>query len=172
MSKTLALAEVAIKQGVAISEAVASAAAGDPYTYALRVAAAITSTITAMAKALMSINSAKFAKGTGYVTYPGKRPSDGDVVPTMLTVGEAVATTKANQMFPGVVQAMNDLAAGISVPATSFMPLVSMGGAMQGMTAAEMREIMTQMPAPIVSVEEINNTEQNVKAVENVRKVA
>lgn len=172
LSKTLALAEVAIKQGVAISEAVASAAAGDPYTYALRVAAAITSTITAMAQALMSINSAKFSRGTSYVTYPGKTERDGDVVPALLTPGEGVVTTKANQMFPGVVQAMNDLAAGISVPATSFMPFVSMGGATQGMTAAEMREIMTKMPAPIVSVEEINNIEQNVKAVENVRKVA
>ncbi len=172
LSKVLALAEVAIKQGIAISEAIASAAAGDPYTYALRVAAAITSTVTAMAKALTSINSAKFAKGTGYVTYPGKRPSDGDVVPAMLTVGEAVATTKANQMFPGVVQAMNDLAAGISTPAANFLPLVSMGGASQGVTAADVAEIVENMPAPVVSVEEINNTEKQVKAVENVRKVA
>lgn len=172
LSKILALAEVAINQGIAISEAIASAAAGDPYTYALRVAAAITSTVTAMAKALTSINSAKFAKGTGYVTYPGKRPSDGDVVPAMLTVGEAVATTKANQMFPGVVQAMNDLAAGISTPAANFLPLVSMGGASQGMTAADVAEIVENMPAPVVSVEEINNTEKQVKAVENVSKVA
>lgn len=172
LSKVLALAEVAINQGIAISEAIASAAAGDPYTYALRVAAAITSTVTAMAKALTSINSAKFAKGTGYVTYPGKRPSDGDVVPAMLTVGEAVATTKANQMFPGVVQAMNDLAAGISTPAANFLPLVSMGGASQGVTAADVAEIVENMPAPVVSVEEINNTEKQVKAVENVSKVA
>jgi len=172
LSKVLALAEVAINQGIAISEAIASAAAGDPYTYALRVAAAITSTVTAMAKALTSINSAKFAKGTGYVTYPGKRPSDGDVVPAMLTVGEAVATTEANQMFPGVVQAMNDLAAGISTPAANFLPLVSMGGASQGVTAADVAEIVENMPAPVVSVEEINNTEKQVKAVENVSKVA
>lgn len=172
LSKVLALAEVAINQGIAISEAIASAAAGDPYTYALRVAVAITSTVTAMAKALTSINSAKFAKGTGYVTYPGKRPSDGDVVPAMLTVGEAVATTKANQMFPGVVQAMNDLAAGISTPAANFLPLVSMGGASQGVTAADVAEIVENMPAPVVSVEEINNTEKQVKAVENVSKVA
>lgn len=171
-SKILALAEVAIKQGVAIAEAVAASAAGDPYTYAARVATAIVSTITAMAKALTSINSAKFAKGTGYVTYPGKRPSDGDVVPAMLTVGEAVATTKANQMFPGVVQAMNDLAAGISTPAANFLPLVSMGGTSQGVTAAEVAEIVENMPAPVVSVEEINNTDKQVKTVENARKVA
>ena len=172
LSKVLALAEVSIKQGVAIAEAVAASAAGDPYTYAIRVASAIASTITAMAKALTSINSAKFARGTSYVRYPGKTERDGDAVPALLTVGEGVVTTKANQMFPGVVQAMNDLAAGISVPATSFMPMVAMGGAMQGVTASEMYDIVQNMPAPIVSVEEINNTEKSVKAVENVRKVA
>lgn len=172
LSKVLALAEVAINQGIAISEAIASAAAGDPYTYALRVAAAITSTVTAMAKALTSINSAKFAKGTSYVRYPGKTERDGDAVPALLTVGEGVVTTKANQMFPGVVQAMNDLAAGISIPAANFLPLVSMGGASQGVTAAEVAEIVENMPAPVVSVEEINNTDKQVKTIENVRKMA
>lgn len=172
LSKVLALAEVAINQGIAISEAIASAAAGDPYTYALRVAAAITSTVTAMAKALTSINSAKFAKGTSYVRYPGKTERDGDAVPALLTVGEGVVTTKANQMFPGVVQAMNDLAAGISTPAANFLPLVSMGGASQGVTAAEVAEIVENMPAPVVSVEEINNTDKQVKTMENVRKMA
>lgn len=172
LSKVLALAEVAINQGIAISEAIASAAAGDPYTYALRVAAAITSTVTAMAKALTSINSAKFAKGTSYVRYPGKTERDGDAVPALLTVGEGVVTTKANQMFPGVVQAMNDLAAGISIPAANFLPLVSMGGASQGVTAAEVAEIVENMPAPVVSVEEINNTDKQVKTMENVRKMA
>jgi hypothetical protein len=62
-SKVVALAEVAIKQGVAIAEAVAASSAGDPYTYALRVAAAIASTVAAMAKAITSINSASFETG-------------------------------------------------------------------------------------------------------------
>ena len=62
-SKVIALAEVAIKQGVAIAEAVANAAAGDPYTYALRVAAAVASTVAAMASAIASINKASFETG-------------------------------------------------------------------------------------------------------------
>lgn len=62
-SKVVALAEVAIKQGVAIAEAVAAAAEGDPYTYGLRVAQAIASTIAAMTQAIASINSTSFWHG-------------------------------------------------------------------------------------------------------------
>ena len=62
-SKIVALAEVAIKQGVAIASAIASSAEGDPYTYALRVASAIGTTIAAMAQAISSINQASFAGG-------------------------------------------------------------------------------------------------------------
>lgn len=66
-SKIVALAEVAIKQGVAIAEAVASAAAGDPYTYALRVAAAVASTVAAMASAIASINKASSFETGGVI---------------------------------------------------------------------------------------------------------
>lgn len=62
-SRVVALAEVAIKQGVAIAEAVAAASKGDPYTYGLRVAQAIASTIAAMTQAIASINSASFWHG-------------------------------------------------------------------------------------------------------------
>ena len=62
-SKIVALAEVAIKQGVAIANAIASSAEGDPYTYTLRVASAIGTTIAAMAQAISSINQASFAGG-------------------------------------------------------------------------------------------------------------
>lgn len=66
-SKIVALAEVAIKQGVAIAEAVAASAAGDPYTYALRVAAAVASTVAAMASAIASINKASSFETGGVI---------------------------------------------------------------------------------------------------------
>ena len=66
-SKIVALAEVAIKQGVAIAEAVAASAAGDPYTYALRVAAAMASTVAAMASAIASINKASSFETGGVI---------------------------------------------------------------------------------------------------------
>ena len=66
-SKIVALAEVAIKQGVAIAEAVAASSAGDPYTYTLRVAAAIASTVAAMASAIASINKASSFETGGVI---------------------------------------------------------------------------------------------------------
>ena len=164
ISKTLALAEVAIKQGIAIAEAVASAAAGDPYTYALRVAAAIASTITAMTKAITSINSAKFAKGTSYVNGPGTETSDS--IPAWLSRGEGVVTARANKMFPGLVQAMNDVASGVSTPARVFNSSNVVNNYTSQRTLNEISENTEKRL--VVSVEEIHRVEDNVKAIENL----
>lgn len=164
ISKTLALAEVAIKQGIAIAEAVASAAAGDPYTYALRVAAAIASTITAMTKAITSINSAKFAKGTSYVNGPGTETSDS--IPAWLSRGEGVVTARANKMFPGLVQAMNDVAAGVSTPARVFNSSSVVNNYTSQSTLNEIAENTEKRL--VVSVEEIHRVEDNVEAIENL----
>ena len=173
-SKIVALAEVAIKQGVAIAEAVAASAAGDPYTYALRVAAAVASTIAAMASAISSINSVKLARGTAYVKGPGTSTSDS--VPAMLSVGEGVVNAKGNAMFPGVVQAMNDAGNGIYNPVLSMLrnsggaPIQVSGQqeAISRMTmASAMREAMEDLDL-YVSVEEINRTENRIKAMEQL----
>lgn len=172
-SKIVALAEVAIKQGVAIAEAVASSAAGDPYTYALRVAAAIASTIAAMATAIQSINSVKLARGTSYVQGPGTSTSDS--IPAMLSKGEGVVNAKANRMFPGVVGAMNDASVGIWSPMMSM--LRNSGGApAQVASPIQMSEVQmaTAFRAAVedlniaVSVEEINRVGGQVKVVENL----
>jgi hypothetical protein len=172
-SKIVALAEVAIKQGVAIAEAVASSAAGDPYTYALRVAAAIASTVSAMATAIESINSVKLARGTSYVQGPGTETSDS--VPAMLSKGEAVATAKANKMFPGVVGAMNDASVGIWSP---MMSMLRNSGGAPAQVASPMQMSEVQMATAFraavedlnlsVSVEEINRVGGQVKVVENL----
>lgn len=172
-SKIVALAEVAIKQGVAIAEAVASSAAGDPYTYALRVAAAIASTVSAMATAIESINSAKLARGTSYVQGPGTETSDS--IPAMLSKGEGVVNAKANRMFPGVVGAMNDASVGIWSPMMSM--LRNSGGAPAQVTSPmQITEVQmaTAFRAAVedlnlsVSVEEINRVGGQVKVVENL----
>lgn len=173
VSKVVALAEVAIKQGVAIAEAVAASAAGDPYTYALRVAAAIASTVSAMATAIESINSAKLARGTSYVQGPGTETSDS--IPAMLSKGEGVVNAKANRMFPGVVGAMNDASVGIWSPMMSM--LRNSGGApAQVISPMQMTEVQmaTAFRAAVedlnlsVSVEEINRVGGQVKVVENL----
>ena len=172
-SKIVALAEVAIKQGVAIAEAVASSAAGDPYTYALRVAAAIASTVAAMATAIQSINSVKLARGTSYVQGPGTETSDS--VPAMLSKGEGVVNAKANRMFPGVVGAMNDASVGIWSP---MMSMLRGSGGSPAHVASPMQMTEIQMANAFrnavsdldmyVSVEEINRGQRSVKVVENL----
>ena len=172
-SKIVALAEVAIKQGVAIASAIEAATPGDPYTTALRIAAAVASTIAAMASAIQSINSAKFARGTSYVQGPGTSTSDS--IPAMLSKGEGVVNARANQMFPGVVGAMNDASVGIWSPLMSM--LRSSGGApaqvaspMQ-MTEIQMANAFRNAVSDLdmyVSVEEINRGQRSVKVVENL----
>ena len=119
-----------------------------------------------MTKAISSINSAKFSKGTGYVTYPGTKESDGDVVPALLTPGEAVATVKANKMFPGLVQAMNDVAAGVSTPARVFNSSNVVNNYSSQSTLNEIAENTEKRL--VVSVEEIHRVEDNVEAIENL----
>ena len=168
-SKYLALAEVAIKQGVAISEAVASAASGDPYTYALRVASAIASTVAAMAEAIASINSVKLARGTSYVKGPGTSTSDS--IPAMLSLGEGVVNAKGNALFPGLVQAINDIGNGIAVPVQNQTSYTynNVANAAGGITPEQIAEAMSQLPPSEVSVSEINRVNDRVDVIENLR---
>ena len=92
LSKTLALAQVAIQQGVAIAEAIASATPGDPFTAVLRIATAITTVITSFLQATQSINSAKFARG-GAIRGAGTSTSDS--IPIMASNGEYVMNAKS-----------------------------------------------------------------------------
>lgn len=168
-SKIVALAEVAIKQGVAIAEAVASAAAGDPYTYALRVAAAIASTVAAMATAIQSISSVKLARGTAYVKGPGTSTSDS--IPAMLSLGEGVVNARGNALFPGLVAAINDIGNGISVPASNQTTYnyTTVANAAGGITPDQIADAMSQMPPSEVAVTEIKRVNDRINVVENLR---
>lgn len=168
-SKIAALAEVAIKQGVAIAEAVASAAAGDPYTYALRVASAIASTVSAMAEAISSINSVKLARGTGFVKGPGTSTSDS--IPAMLSLGEGVANARGNALFPGLIDAINAVGNGMSVPVqnqTSYS-YNTVANAAGGITPDQIAEAMKQMPPSEVAVSEIKRVNDRIDVIENLR---
>lgn len=171
-SKIVALAEVAIKQGQAIAEAVAAASAGDPYTYALRVAAAIASTVAAMAQAIQSINSVKLARGTDYVNGPGTSTSDS--IPAMLSKGEGVVNARANAMYPGVVAAMNAAGnSGVFSPALEMLRK-SNGAPVQlpPSSAIDRANMAAAFRAAIedlnisVSVDEIAEKQNRVKSLE------
>ena len=156
MEKTIALGKVAIEEGKAIAKAIADDT-GDPYTKALRIAASVASITASFATALRSINSAHFAAG-GYVSGPGLATNDrSDKIPAMLSNGEFVVNSTATANNRALLEAINGANGnntGMSVKANQSL-------------VQQLATAISAMPAPIVSVEEINRVQNNVKAIEN-----
>lgn len=162
LAKTLAIAEVAISQGVAIANAVKAASKGSVTVWDLvaNIATAITTVISTIASATKSIKSAKFANG-GLVTGPGTGTSDS--IPAQLSNGESVITARATSMFAPILSSFNQMGGGvpINVAQTSNQTL---GEDMLARAVAKgVRNIR-----PVVSVEEITRVDNRVKALENL----
>lgn len=141
-SKVVALAEVAIKQGVAISEAVASSAAGDPYTYAIRVAAAVASTVAAMAKAIASINSASFETGGVIGGFHGATRGRDN---TYIHAREGELVLDADQQKE-LFEIANGRGSGVNM-------------------AAELAAAIRTMPAPVLDYKEFTAFQSNVATI-------
>ena len=161
LSKTLALATVAINTGKAISEAIA-ANAGKPWGFAA-IATVIAQILSAMTSATSIINSAKFATG-GLVSGPGTGTSDS--IPAMLSNGESVMTARATGMFAPLLSTLNQLGGG--VPITVGEPTPAIG---EEFLAAAIAKGMERMPRPVVSVEEINKVSKRVEVIERMGSV-
>lgn len=161
LSKTLALATVAINTGKAISEAIA-ANAGKPWGFAA-IATVIAQILSAMTSATSIINSAKFATG-GLVSGPGTGTSDS--IPAMLSNGESVMTARATGMFAPLLSTLNQLGGG--VPITVGEPTPALG---EEFLASAIAKGMERMPRPVVSVEEINKVSKRVEVIERMGSV-
>lgn len=161
LSKSLALASVAINTGVAISKAIA-AAAGNPLGF-VQIAGIISQVLSAMATATSIIKSAKFAKG-GLVT--GKGTGTSDSIPARLSNGESVMTAKATSMFSPLLSTFNQLGGG--VPITINTSSASVG---EDFLAAAVAKGFMMCPAPVVSVEEISRVQKKVKTIQNISKI-
>ena len=158
-------AESAIAQGMAAVEAVkaaveavGSATKGDPYTIAIRIAAALAAVTVAIAKA-KSLGSG-FATG-GYVSGAGTSTSDS--ITARLSNGESVMNAKATSMYAPLLSALNQSAGGNSIQ-------VSDAGANtinSNILAESMANAVANMPSPIVTVEDINLGQKRVSVAEN-----
>ena len=160
--KVLALAEIAVSQGVAIAKAVETATKSsatwiDMLAAISTVVAAVT---TVMTSAIKSVKSAKFANG-GLVTGPGTGTSDS--IPAQLSNGESVMTAKATEMFSPILSSFNMMGGGvpISVAETSGQ---SLGEDMLASAVAK----GVQSIRPVVSVEEIRSVNSRVEVLENL----
>ena len=158
LSKTLALAEVAINTGKAISSAVAEAAKG-PFGIANAVSL-IATIISNMTTAIGIINSAKFADG-GLVEGPGTGTSDS--IPAMLSNGESVMTARATSMFAPLLSAINVAGGGVPIQVREKSSQALGEEMIARAIARGMQDVH-----PIVSVTEINKVGSQVKVVENL----
>ena len=115
---------------------------------------------TTLAQAIPSF----FSEG-GLVTGPGTGTSDS--IPAMLSNGEAVMTAQAVNDWGAMLSAMN-VASGGNAIQVSNLPQRNDG--MRGMKAM-IREAMLEMPAPIVSVVDINKGQKRVKVQNSLGKL-
>jgi len=160
LQKTLALAEVAINQGVAISAAIKNAATGSITVWNMiaQIATGITSVTVAMVQAFKSIDSAKFATG-GYVRGAGTSTSDS--IPIRVSNGESVMNANTTAMFSGLLSSLNQLGGG--VPIQVQQSASSIRG--EDMLARAVARGVAMLPAPVVSVEDINRGQRQVQVM-------
>lgn len=173
MSKAIALAEIAINTGKALSAGIAQAAAAGPFPANLVAIATTVGTVLAnTASAIATVKSAKFAKGGRVDTRQyasggdvrGAGTGTSDSIHAMLSNGESVMTAAATSMYAPVLSAMNQSAGGNPITG---------GGSAQGedMLARAVARGLMAMPNPVVSVEEINTTARRVQVLENLASI-
>lgn len=165
----LAIAESAAAMGTALHKAFSSSAT---VWDGIAGAVAAISTITTIITQIKSLNSSaeeerskyRYASG-GLVTGPGTGTSDS--IPAMLSNGEAVMTAQAVNDWGAMLSAMN-VASGGNAIQVSNLPQRDDG--MKGMERMMERALMN-MPAPIVSVVDINKGQKRVKVQNSLGKL-
>lgn len=162
LAKVLALAQIAINIGVAISKMTAAESSKGIAGIATT-AAGVAAIMAQMASAISIVKSAKFATG-GYVNGPGTGTSDS--IPARLSNGESVMTAQATSMFSPILSAFNQLGGGVPI-------VVNGGGSEIGMDmlAAAVAKGYMMAPRPVVSVEEINDTNERIKIIETLGQI-
>lgn len=160
LSKVLALAEVAINTGLAISQLV-GAEAKKGLVGILTTAAGVAKILALMTQATSIIKSAKFAEG-GLVTGPGSGTSDS--IPARLSNGESVMTSRATEMFAPVLSAFNQIGGGVPISVQQSSSVIEG----EEMLARAVAKGVAALPRPVVSVEEITTTANRVAVLEKL----
>lgn len=163
LSKVLALAEIAINTGKAIAAGVAQAQSV-PYPANIAAIASTVATVLAnIATAIKTVKSAKFAQGG---TIQGIGSGTSDSISARVSNGESVNTAQATSLFSPLLSALNQLGGGVPIVATS--PQQQIG---EDMLANAFARGAAMMPRPVVSVEEINTTNERVKVIERLSRM-
>ena len=164
LAKVLALAEIAINSGVAISAGIKQAQTTGPFPGNIAaIATTVAAIMSGITSALKAVKSAKFATG-GRVVGAGTGTSDS--VPAMLSNGESVITANATTLFSPVLSALNQLGGGVPIIAAN--PQTQLG---EDMLAAAVAKGMALAPRPVVSVQEINSVQHRVEVIESIASI-
>lgn len=162
-SKVLALAEIAISQGVAIANGVKSAMSTPFPANIAAIATTIATIVATITSAISTVKSAKFARG-GAVFGEGTATSDS--IPARLSNGESVMTAAATSLFAPVLSAFNQLGGGVPIVVNNSAS--NMG---ENFLAAAVAKGFAMCPSPVVSVEEINTTDKRVQAIDSLARI-
>lgn len=161
LSKTLALAEIAINTGKAIAAGTAQAMSVPFPANLAAIATTVATVLSNIATAVNTVKSAKFANG-GNVVGPGSGTSDS--VPAMLSNGESVLTAAATSMFAPLLSSFNQIGGGVPINVTES----SNQALGEDMLARAVAKGVMMAPAPVVSVEEFTSVANRVKYVESL----
>jgi hypothetical protein len=169
LSGVLAIAQSAAAMGMALAKAFSSSAT--IWDAIAGVAAAI-ATITTVVSTIRSLGDSasdegrkyRYAKG-GLVTGPGTATSDS--IPANLSNGESVMTARATSEWGDLLSAINVSSGGNAINVSN---LPQRGDGMRGMERM-MERVMLKMPAPVVSVVDINKGQKRVKVSDNLGKL-
>ena len=159
LQKTLALGEIMISQAVAIANAIkAGSNALTPWQMIAQIAASVVAVTSAMAQAFAALDSAKFARG-GYISGAGTSTSDS--IPVRVSNGESVMNANTTAMFSGLLSSLNQLGGGVPIQAQRTAS--SVRG--EDMLARAVAKGVAMLPAPVVSVQDINRGQRQVEVM-------
>lgn len=174
-SKTIALANVYLSQGMAIANAIRTATQSSATVFDLvaNVATSVATVVTSTVSAFSAINKAdsataaapKFAVG-GYVSGPGTSTSDS--ISASLSNGESVINAESTSMFGSLLSSINQAGGGVPIEVEG----TSDQAAGVDVLAAAVAKGMQSAPQPIVSVEDINAGYERVGVIESVSELS
>jgi hypothetical protein len=160
LSKTLALAEIAINTGKAIAAGTAQAQSVPFPGNLIAIATTVATIMANITSAIKTVKSAKFSTG-GYVSGPGTSTSDS--IPAMLSDGESVNAAFPTSMFAPIYSALNQLGGGAPIVAAQSSNQI----AGEDMLARAFAKGVSQLDMR-VGVDEITRVSDRVKVVESL----
>lgn len=150
-AKSLAVGEILVNQGVAVAKGIKQAQSVPFPANIGAIATTIAAILAGITSAMRAVNSAKFATG-GYVSGAGTSTSDS--IPARLSNGESVINANSTALFTGLLSSLNQIGGGVPIQAGESSATV----AGEAMLARAFAKGAAALPAPVVSVVEINNT--------------